>query len=370
VFRRLTIHALVATCALALAPVASAAQNAGAAPDQQFFSEGDLKLESGQVIKNFRISFSTHGTLNADKSNAVLMTSSLGGNRHRIDFLIGPGKAYDPARYFIICTDAIGNGQSTSPSNSVEQHGTSFPRFTIRDMVESEYNLVTKRFGIEHLAVVTGASMGGMQSLQWAVSHPTMMDRVVAITPLAHTPAWTREVTQAARMALMLDPAYEGGHYTKQPEAGWRLQAALFNGLIIRTPLGMDTMFPNAADALAFQRKQEDDQIASHFDANDWIWQSYAYDSHNVGDTTGFHGDYKVALASIKAKTIILQAGLDLLNPADEGQAAAKLIPGAIHVTIPSAQGHMAASAFASADSEFLNRTISEFLAGRPIANS
>jgi homoserine O-acetyltransferase/O-succinyltransferase len=363
------MRGLAATLALFLVPAVAAAQVVKGSPDQQFFSEGDLKLESGQVIKNFRISFNTHGTLNADKSNAVLMASSLGGNRHRIDFLIGPGKAYDPAHDFIICTDAIGNGQTTSPSNSVAQHGTAFPRYTIRDMVESEYELVTKHFGIKHLAVVTGASMGGMQTLQWAVSHPTMMDRAIAITPLAHTPAWTREVTQVARMALMLDPAYDGGRYTRQPEAGWRLQAAYFNGLIIRTPLGIDTMFPNPADALAFQKQQEDDLIASHFDANDWIWQSYAYDSHNVGDTKGFHGDLKAALGSIKAKTIILQAGLDLLNPADEGEAAAKLIPGAIHVTIPSAQGHMAASSFKSADAEFLNKTIIDFRTGRTIPN-
>lgn len=93
------------------------------------------------------------------------MTSSLGGNRHRIDFLIGPGKAYDPAKYFIICTDAIGNGQTTSPSNSPTQHGTKFPHYSIRDMVQSQYALVTKFFGLKHLAVVTGASMGGMQSL-------------------------------------------------------------------------------------------------------------------------------------------------------------------------------------------------------------
>ncbi|GAC1354730.1 MAG: hypothetical protein NVSMB31_15020 [Vulcanimicrobiaceae bacterium] len=74
------------------------------------------------------------------------MTSSLGGNRHRIDFPIGPGKAYDPAKYFIICTDAIGNGQTTSPRNSATQHGTAFPHYSIRDMVESQCQLVTKFF--------------------------------------------------------------------------------------------------------------------------------------------------------------------------------------------------------------------------------
>jgi homoserine O-acetyltransferase len=237
-------------------------------------------------------------------------------------------------------------------------------------MVESQYELVTKKFGIKHLAIVTGASMGGMQSLQWAVSHPTMMDRVVAITPLAHTPAWTLAVTQAARMAIMLDPAYNGGNYTTQPEAGWRMQAAMFDGLIVRTPIGLDSAFPTASDVLAFQQKQEDARVASKFDANDWIWQTYAYDAHNVGTTPGFHGDLAAALGSIKAKVIILQAGLDLLNPADEGQAAAKMIPGAVHVTIPSVQGHMAGSSYKNPDVEFMNATVIRFLDGETLPNS
>src|SRR5262249_19943184 len=98
-------------------------------PPHQSFSEGDLKLESGEVIKDFSISYVTHGTLNEKKNNAILMTSSIGGNHHRIDFLIGPGKALDTNKYFIIATDAIGNGLSTSPSNSKTQQGTAFPHF-------------------------------------------------------------------------------------------------------------------------------------------------------------------------------------------------------------------------------------------------
>jgi homoserine O-acetyltransferase len=115
---------LFATAAILALPLGALAQNVVETPDQEFFSEGNFRLESGEAIRDFKISFVTHGKLNTDRSNAILMTSSLGGNRHRIDFLIGPGKAYDPAKYFIICTDAIGNGQTTSPSNSATQNGT------------------------------------------------------------------------------------------------------------------------------------------------------------------------------------------------------------------------------------------------------
>src|SRR5262252_10536308 len=160
------------------------------APHQSFV-EGDLKLESGEMIKDFAISYVTHGTLNASKSNAILMVTALTGNHHRLDFLVGPGKALDTTKYFIIATDAIGNGLTTSPSNSKAQPRMQFPRFNIRDMVNSQQRLVTEKFGIRKLVTVVGASMGGMQALQWAVSYPNKMDSIVPIIPLGRTPAWT-----------------------------------------------------------------------------------------------------------------------------------------------------------------------------------
>ena len=165
-------------CALALLfSVNLAAGHTPSQPPHQLFSEGDLKLESGEVIKDFSISYVTHGTLNAKKSNAVLVVTAVGGNHHRIDFMIGAGKALDPDKYFVIATDAISNGLMTSPSNSTAQPRMSFPKFTIRDMVELQYRLLKEKFGINHVVAVVGPSMGGMQVLQWGVSHPEMMDR-------------------------------------------------------------------------------------------------------------------------------------------------------------------------------------------------
>src|SRR5262249_48436764 len=98
-------------------------------PPHQSFCLGDLKLDSGEAIRDFCISYVTHGVLNPSKSNAVLMVTAIGGNHHRIDYLIGPGRALDPGKYFIIATDAIGNGLSTSPSNSKAQPRMRFPKF-------------------------------------------------------------------------------------------------------------------------------------------------------------------------------------------------------------------------------------------------
>src|SRR5580765_2433813 len=179
--RRLALAVVVAALVL---PTSSAVAHGPNQPPHQQYRIGDLTLESGETIKDFAISYVTHGTLNAQKSNAILMVTAISGNHHRLDFLIGPGKALDPTRYFIICTDAIGNGLTTSPSNSTAQPHMRFPKFLIRDMVTSQRKLM-EHLGIDHVVAVIGPSMGGMQTLQWGVSYPDFMDGLVALVPLA-----------------------------------------------------------------------------------------------------------------------------------------------------------------------------------------
>jgi homoserine O-acetyltransferase len=336
-------------------------------PGLQTYRIGDLMLESGEVIHDFAIDYMTEGTLNADRSNAALMVTAIGGNHHRIDFMIGPGKGLDTNALFVIKTDAIGNGLTTSPSNSATQHGPDFPHFTIRDMVQSQY-LLLQHLGITHLVAVAGASMGGMQTLQWGVSHPAMMDYLIALTPMARTSAWSIAVNAATRRALTLDPAFDGGHYTKQPEAGWRMRADILQVLATRTPAAMREQFAKPEDVLGWMAAQEDAVVKSGFDANDWIAQTWAYDRHNVGDTPidgkpVFGGDPIAALHSVRARTLIMSGRLDLYNPVAEGIAAAAAIPGGKHVTIPSWQGHVAASpGFKAEDVAFINQAVRDFL--------
>jgi len=332
-------------------------------PPHQLFNEGDLKLESGEVIKDFSISYVTHGTLNANKSNAILMVTAISGNHHRIDFMIGPGKALDPDKYFIIATDAIANGLTTSPSNSMAQPRMSFPKFTIRDMVESQYRLLKDKFGIEHLVAVVGPSMGGMQTLQWGVSHPDMMDGLVAMVPLAKTPAWTVAVLETTRRAIMLDPAWNGGNYTAIPDKGVRLWRDILNLLAARTPDMYQAQFKNGTDVLPWMTQQED-AVMKAFDANDWIYQTWAYEKHDVGTTPGFNGDTEKALGSIKAKTLILTGTKDLLNPESEPKSVASSIKDVRVTTISpgTVTGHASAGGGFPTDVEFLNHEAKGFL--------
>jgi homoserine O-acetyltransferase/O-succinyltransferase len=331
-------------------------------PPHQLYTMGDLKLESGEVIKDFAISYVTHGTLNAKKSNVILMVTAISGNHHRIDFLIGPGRALDPTQYFIIATDAIGNGLTTSPSNSASQPRMQFPRFTIRDMVESQRRLL-ESLGITRVVGVIGPSMGGMQVLQWGVSHPDMMDSLIALVPLGRTPAWTTAVLEMTRQAIMSDAAWNGGNYAAPPEQGMRLWAGLLAGLAAQSRPRLQSLAPNNLDIISWLKGVQD-AVWPRIDANDWLYQSWAYDAHNLGTTPGFNGDYYRALRSIKAKTLIMAGQEDLLNPEAEAAEAARYIRDARFMLInpPAMQGHAAAGGALPPENEHLNTEIARFL--------
>lgn len=327
---------------------------------------GKLQLESGAVIHDFRQSYVRHGTLNADLGNAIVVCASLTGNHHRLDFLIGPGRALDTDRYCVIATDPIGNGLSTSPSTSSRQPGTAFPRFTIRDMVHAQHRLLTEVLHIDHLQAVVGASMGGMQALQWAVSHPTFMDACVAMTPMARTSPWAILVTETARSCLMADPAWSGSAFTAIPERGWRAYAGLMSVLLSRTPMALDETLDGLDAAHQWFEHSVRQVRQNGFDATDYLYQSWAYEAHDVGTTPG-HETTAGALATIQALTLIAAPPFDLFNPVSSARVAAAATPGGRFREIPSAQGHQAATSLRAEDAAFLNHEIATFLGtGRP----
>ena len=316
------------------------------------------------MIRDYRQSYVTHGERNAQRSNVVLLCTAITGTHHRLDFLIGPGKALDPARWFIVAADAIGNGLSTSPSNSTRQPGMAFPRFTIRDMVHAQHRLLVEHLGIERVCAVIGASMGGMQALQWAVSHPRFMQAIVAMTPMARTSAWSALVMQTARACLMADPAWNGNGFEREPERGWRAYAGLMHALVMRTPASIEA----STIGMEAAHRRFDDFVTSRretrFDAHDYLYQSWAYEAHDVGTSPGFTDTGK-ALASIVARALILALPLDLLNPASSAAKAAAAIANARFVEIPSIHGHLAATSQSASDAVFLNHAIADFLANR-----
>ena len=260
---------------------------------------------------------------------------------------------------------AIGIGLTTSPSTSKAQPKMQFPKFNIRDMVNSQQRLVAEKFGIKKLVTVVGASMGGMQALQWAVIYPDMMDSIVPIIPLGRTPAWTAGVLEMLRQNIMSDPRWNGGNYTanEPPEQGMRLWSGWISGVVVRTPAYQESLFSKSQDVIAFLKKTQDAGWR-RVEAIDWVYQSWAYDQHDVGATPGFNGDYQRALKSIKAKTLILAGSIDLLNPEYEAMEAAKHIIDVRYVAINAQRpmGHVSGAGISAPENDVQNREISTFL--------
>lgn len=173
---------------LPLLPWSSLAQNGG----QQFAELGKCKLKSGKVIEHCRIGYRTFGSLNAAQDNAVVMATWLYGGSGDLAIFFGrqPSKQrlVDTSSFFGVALDALGNGVSSSPSNSKVQPAADFPQFTTGDMVEAEYRVVTEVLHLKHLHAVVGLSMGGEQTYMWASLHPEFFDLAV---PIVATPRLT-----------------------------------------------------------------------------------------------------------------------------------------------------------------------------------
>ncbi len=179
---------------------------------QQFAALGDFKLQSGEVIHDFRLGYRTLGKLNSGKSNAILWATWLGSKTEELLEYCGPGKVLDTGRYFVILVDSIGNGVTSSPSNSGSQPGLKFPRFAIRDMAEADRRLATEVLGIPHLRAVMGVSMGGMQVFELAVAYPDFMDVAISLSGSPQSTSADKILWSLEIEAMELDPAWNNGN--------------------------------------------------------------------------------------------------------------------------------------------------------------
>ncbi|MDX2044166.1 MAG: alpha/beta fold hydrolase [Acidobacteriota bacterium] len=319
---------------------------AEAQSEQKFAELGDFKLESGEAIRDCKLGYRTFGTLNADKSNAVLFPTWFGGKSEQLAGNFGKGKMVDDTRFFIIAVDAIGNGISSSPSNNRKQPSEQFPRFTIRDMVNAEHQLVMQTFGIKKLHAVMGISMGGMQTFEWIVAYPEMMKLAIPIVGTTRQTAfdlllWSTEL-KAIDEARKLDTADNAG----------AAMVARIHALALFTPAYRNSAI-SPKEFEAFVKKEEQNYLDT-FKADDWASQLRAMMAHDVSKKSGSMAE---AAKTVKAKVLVVVARQDMMVNPDPAIEFARLLKSEL-LEVNNACGHV----YATCEGDKVNAAVTKFL--------
>jgi homoserine O-acetyltransferase len=326
----------------------------------------NFKTESGVVLPEAHLVYTTLGRLNASGTNAILLPSHYMADFNGYNWLIGNGgdRVFNPSRDFLILTELFGNGRSSSPSNTPEPfHGPRFPVTTIRDNVEIVYRLLTQELRVTHLRAVVGFSMGAEQAFQWAVSHPDFMDAIVATSGTAkcYGHGYVRLEGQIA--ALTTDPAWQAGDYVSPPTKGLEAFGMVWAGWLYSQEWWRKELWKTISPAgTTFEQYVERRRGSFRADANDYILQARTWQHHDVGGTPGFDGDVERALRSIKVRVLYMPSETDLYFPLSDARYEQALIPRVTFTPIPSLWGHTAGAASNPADLKFLNETIAAFL--------
>ena len=321
--------------------------------ETRYFTFADEKnpfeLESGERLWPVTLAYETYGTLNADKSNALLILHALTGDAHAAGFhkgdkdpgwwdnMIGPGKAFDTDRYFVICSNVLGGCKGSTGPSSIDPktgrpYGLTFPLISIKDMVSAQRVLID-HFGIERLLAVAGGSMGGMQVLQWAVSYPERIDSAIPIASTAeHTPQQIA-FNEVGRQAIMADSNWREGDYYGR--------SLPVKGLSVARMVGHITYMSDASMSDKFGRRYKDskqpfkfspefevegylqyrgDNFIKRFDPNSYLYITKAIDYFTLSNGKPLHG----ALKGVNAHFLIIAFTSDWLYPAYQSQQIAK----------------------------------------------
>jgi homoserine O-acetyltransferase len=304
----------------------------------------ELILQSGERLGPITVAYEAYGRLNEQRSNAILILHALSGDAHAAglyegneepgwwDDMIGPGKAFDTNRYFVICSNVLGGckgstGPSTVNPKTGKKYGLDFPIITISDMVKVQ-KLLIDHLKIDQLLSVAGGSMGGMQALEWLAAYPDRLKSAIVIaTALKHSPQQIA-FHEVGRQAIMADPHWKAGHYY-----GGRIPA---KGLAVARMIGHITYMSEISMAEKFGRRSGDekphkfsagsevedylqnrgDHFVKRFDANSYLYITRAIDSFDVSGGKSLYEVFK----GIKAKVLVLAFKSDWLYPATQSR--------------------------------------------------
>ena len=332
----------------------------------QLFQLGDFGLEEGGTLHAGQLAYATLGTLNADKSNAVLLPTWYSGtSKIMADVHVGPGRAIDPDRYFVIIANQLGNGLSSSPTNTPAPFNMArFPRIRIGDDVCAQHKLVTEQFGIERLELVCGGSMGAQQTYEWAVRYPDMVKRAAPLAGTAKNTPHDFLFVETLTEAITSDPAWNAGWYT-DPHAvhlGLRRHARLWGVMgfcteMFKQETWRELGFSSLEDFIV--------GFVEHYflpmDPNNLLCMAWKWQRGDVSRHTG--GDLAQALARITATVFVLPIDEDMFFPPRDCEAEHKLIPNSEFRVIHSMYGHLGLFGLEPAYLQQIDQHLGELLA-------
>jgi len=308
-----------------------------------------LSLESGAILAPVTVAYETYGELNAARDNAILICHALSGSAHAAGYhgtgaheksgwwelMIGPGKAIDTTRWFVISSNFLGSCYGTTGPTSTDPAtgrpwGIRFPVFTIRDMVELQ-RLLLDELGIARLLAVIGGSLGGMQALQWGISHPGRVAGVIPVATAAGMSAQGIAFNEVGRRAIIGDPLWRGGDYAEgEPPAHGLSLARMIGHITYLSEEAMHRKFgrrrlaegPGASFGREFEvedyLRAQGDKFVRRFDANTYLYLTRAMDSF---DLVADHGSLQNAFAACTASFLVVSFRSDWLFPPVQSQA-------------------------------------------------
>jgi homoserine O-acetyltransferase/O-succinyltransferase len=336
--------------------------------DYRIFEAGDVRLQSGAVFPQLKLAYKTFGRLDPSRDNVILYPTSFGAQHYDTEWLIEPGGALDPERYFIIIPNLFGNGLSSSPSNSRALFGDApYPLVSYHDAVAVQRRLLVEEFGIGRIALVYGWSMGGMQAYHWAACHPEMVERAAVVCGSARCSPYNYVFLEAVKAALTTDPNYQNGRFIARPDAGLRAMGRVYAGWAMsyefyRDELWRESGFGSVEDYLAGTW----DTAFAHRDADNLLAQVATWQNGDISRCEAFDGDLDRALANIRARMLLMPGQTDRYFDVRANEAElAKLVNArsAQLRPIPSVHGHRAGNPMRiPADRAFINQTVSRFL--------
>jgi homoserine O-acetyltransferase len=331
----------------------------------EYFELGEFELTSGETLHNAKLAYKTQGTLNADKCNAILFPHMWSGTSASMEIFIGEDRPLDPTKYFIVLPGQFANGFSSSPSNTpAPQNGGAFPNVTIADDVIAQHRLLTERFGITELQLVTGWSMGAEQTYEWAVRFPDMVKRAAPFAGTAKTTPHNHLWVRAHENALKSDPAWADGFYAKSRdvELGLRRHAEVWS------VMGLCSEFYKQEVWRGIGFDSVDSFVTGFWEAyfepmdpNNLIWMGWKWRHGDVSLLTD--GDLPAAMKRITAKMIVVAFGNDMFFPPSDIEAEATMVKGAEYRRIDSLLAHFAMFCMTDEDRQAIDQVFSDILA-------